>query len=96
MDRGEGKVSGFNLNWSTSILYVFYFCCSDHVDLQLPQISHFQPDLPFFEEEEIPDINFKEKVVKSIAPSARNEPVAFKKRKIQKKNVRQRNDSDDE
>jgi hypothetical protein len=51
-----------------------------------------------FEEEEIPDINFKEKVVKSIAPAggARNEPVAFKKRKIQKFNVRQRNDDDDE
>jgi hypothetical protein len=36
--------------------------------------------------------------VKSIAPTggARNEPVAFKKRKIQKFNVRQRNDDDDE
>lgn len=71
-------------------------CYSDHVDLQLPQSSSgFQPELPVFEEE-IPDINFKEKVVKSIAPTARNEPVAFKKRKIQKFNVRQRNDDDDE
>lgn len=81
----------------TSFYFKFNFC-SDHVDLQLPQISHFQPELPVFEEEEIPDINFKEKVVKSIAPAggARNEPVAFKKRKIQKFNVRQRNDDDDE
>jgi len=70
--------------------------CSEHVDLELPQQTRFQPELPTFTEEEAPEIKFKEKVIKSIAPSASSsgEPIAFKKRKIQKFQARQRNDDD--
>jgi hypothetical protein len=50
-----------------------------------------------FADEEPQEIKFKEKVVKSLGPQpgSSSEPVAFKKRKIQKFNQRQRNDDDD-
>ncbi|XP_059478064.1 WW domain-binding protein 4-like isoform X3 [Neocloeon triangulifer] len=70
---------------------------TEQVDLQLPHNNRFQPVLPVFTEEEIPEIKFKEKVVKSTATAgSSSEPVAFKKRKIQNFRGRQRNDDDDD
>ncbi|XP_065354036.1 WW domain-binding protein 4 [Cloeon dipterum] len=71
---------------------------SEHVDLQLPKNNRVQPVLPVFTEEEMPEIKFKEKVVKSLAPGpgCSSEPVAFKKRKIQNFRGRQRKDDDDD